>query len=106
MSDKHHSDGVFAFALGLLAGIAGGAVIGVLVAPMNGLRLRIRLRNFLQSLPVRVEGELEPDSHTRQFIDRTRVKLENRVEQAQHNRHARRVAHAKEREESASGARD
>ena len=42
-SHQNSSDDVFSFALGLLAGVAGGAVAALLFAPMRGTRLRVHL---------------------------------------------------------------
>ncbi|MBK8191011.1 MAG: YtxH domain-containing protein [Vampirovibrionales bacterium] len=106
-SNRHEEsagDDVFAFSLGLLVGGLFGSALALLLAPMSGREMRHRVRIFVESLPERVEDEMDPASPTRQFIDRTRVKIENRVEKAQHDRYARRVADAKQREESASGA--
>lgn len=96
-------DGIFGFLLGGIIGVAGGLVLGTLYAPKKGTELKKDLDVFFQSLPERFEEEMEPDSQTRQFIDRTRVRFEDRLEKMAASKAAKKQADAKQREAAAAG---
>lgn len=100
---NNDSDGTFGFLLGGLFGLAGGVLLGTLYAPKKGTALQEDLDIMLQSIPERIEEELEPDSQTRQFLDKTRVKFEGRLEKMAASKEAKIQADAKKREAAAAG---
>lgn len=100
---QNDSDGIFGFLLGGLMGVAGGLLLGTLYAPKKGSELKKDLDVFFESLPDRFEEEMEPDSQTRQFIDRTRVKFEDKLEKMSASQAAKKQADAKRREAAAAG---
>ncbi len=104
MSHSSSSDNTLEFLLGALIGAAGGVVLGMLYAPKKGTELQEDAKIFLDSLPERLDDEMAPDSKTRQWLDKTRYKLEDRIDRYQTQRSARQLRDAKEREAAASGS--
>ncbi len=100
---RESDDGIFSFLLGLTLGMVGGGIVAVLFAPKAGDETRKDVREFIEALPDRIDGEMEPYSKSRQFIDRTRANIENRVDKISKERKAKNMAEAKRREEAASG---
>lgn len=101
---KDNDDGIAAFMLGLLAGLAGGAVLGVLFAPKSGEEMREDLGDLTQNLPKKLNDEINnPQSKAREFIDRTRYNIESQVDKVKKDIEADRMARAKRAEETASG---
>jgi len=103
MANKHSDDGVFALLLGMILGVLGGTLAGFLYAPKPGKAFRKDVKTWVQNLPELIEDEMEPDSRSRKFIERTRHNLENQVENLGKTRQATRMAQAKQREQYASG---
>ena len=101
---KDNDDGISAFMLGLIAGLAGGAIAGVLFAPKSGDEMREDLGDIAQNLPKKFNDELNnPKSKARSFIDRTRYNIESQVDKVKNDIEADRMARAKRAEELASG---
>lgn len=98
------SDGIFTFIAGMAVGILGGALAGILVAPKSGDELRADAHAFVRNLPTRMNDELHnPNTRTREFIDKTRYSIESQVGKVKKDRSADRMAKAKQAEEMASG---
>ncbi len=102
--NRENDDGLFAFILGMVLGAIGGGIAGRLYAPKKGSHFRGDVKDFLHTLPEKLENEMEPHSHTRQFIDRTRINLETQIEQAEKDKKSRRLAKARRREQVALGS--
>ncbi len=100
---QNNDDGVFALLLGMLLGAFGGVIYGFLYAPKKGKAFRSDVKQWVQSLPEIIEGEMEPDSRSRRFFEKTRYSLEDQVESMSQSRLAARLAKAKQREQQASG---
>lgn len=104
MSKDNHDDGIFTFLAGMTLGMLGGAVAGILFAPKSGDELRADAQEFVKTLPGKVNDELRnPNTRTREFIEKTRYSIENQVGKVKKDRSARSMAKAKEAEELASG---
>ncbi len=104
MSNSSSSDKTLEFLLGALIGGAAGVLVGMLYAPKKGTELQEEAREFIDSLPDRLDDEMAPDSKTRKWLDKTRYKLEDRIDRYQNQRSARQERDAKEREAAASGS--
>lgn len=100
---QNNNDGVFALLLGMLLGVAGGAIYGFLYAPKKGKIFRKDVKQWLKNLPELIEDEMEPNSRSRKFIDKTRYNFEDQVDSLNKNRRASRIAKAKQREQEALG---
>lgn len=101
---REDGDGIFTFLAGMTLGMLGGAVAGLLFAPKSGDELRADAHDFIRTLPGRVNDELRnPNTRTREFIDRTRYNIEAQVGKVKKNREADRQAKAKHAEELAAG---
>ena len=101
---RDNDDDISAFMLGLVAGLAGGAMMGVLFAPKSGDELREDINEVAQNLPRRLNDEMKnPQSRARSFIDRTRYNIESQVDRVKRDIEADRMARAKQAEEMASG---
>jgi gas vesicle protein len=101
---REDGDGIFTFLAGMTLGMLGGAVAGLLFAPKSGDELRADAQDFFRTLPGRVNDELRnPNTRTREFIDRTRYNIESQVGKVKKNREADRQAKAKHAEELAAG---
>lgn len=101
---RDQQDSVWPFVFGLLAGLAGGTVAGLLLAPKSGDEFREDIQNSVRNLPETLNNEFSnPSGNARQFIDRTRYNIEARVDRAKREREAERLAKAKREEELASG---
>lgn len=92
------------FLLGALFGAAAGVAVGLLYAPKKGTELQEDVKTFIDTLPEKIDDEMAPDGKTRQWIDKTRYKLEDQIDQYQSNRTAKQHRSAKEREAAASGS--
>jgi len=104
MARDNDDDGISAFMVGLVAGIAGGALMGILFAPKSGDELREDINDLAQNLPQRLKDEVsDPRSRAREFIDRTRHSIEHQVDKVKKDIEADRMARAKQAEESATG---
>ena len=99
-----HDDGVFALLLGMLLGGVAGGVAGILFAPKKGQVVRSEIKDFMVHLPDKLSCEMDPHSSTRQFIDRTRINIENQLERVEGDKQAKRLADAKRKELLASGS--
>lgn len=103
-SYKRDGDGLFQFLLGMVLGMLGGGAIGILFAPKSGDALRADANAFVRNLPGKVNEELNnPNTRTREFIDKTRYNIESQVGKVKKDREADRMAKAKKAEELASG---
>ncbi len=101
---RNTDDGIFTFLAGMTLGVLGGAVAGLLFAPKSGDELRADTQNFVRTLPNRVNDELSnPNTRTREFIDKTRYNIESQVGKVKKDREAGRMAKAKQAEELAAG---
>lgn len=101
---REDGDGIFTFLAGMTLGMLGGAVAGLLFAPKSGDELRADAQDFIRTLPGRVNDELRnPNTRTREFIDKTRYNIEAQVGKVKRNREADRQAKAKHAEELAAG---
>ncbi len=101
---QQEDDGIFAFVVGLLAGLLGGAAAGLLLAPKPGDALRSDTYRVARTLPKLLNEEFtNPDAQTRQFIAKAQHNLANQVGKVKKDRAAGRMAKAKEAEELASG---
>lgn len=101
---KQNDDGIFTFLAGMTLGVFGGALAGLLFAPKSGDELRADTQEFVRHLPGRVNEELRnPNTRTREFIDKTRYSIESQVGKVKKGRDADRMAKAKRAEELASG---
>jgi len=100
---KSDTDGLYAF---LLGAVIGGVVAGfaaLLFAPRPGREFRQEIQHSLRHLPDWLENELEPESQARQWIDKTRYRFEDRVNDVSHSLQSARLAKAKAREDRAAG---
>jgi gas vesicle protein len=100
-SSSHESDD-FGFSLlaGLLLGGLAGALAGILYAPKSGSELR----EDLGALPKKLNDELTaPEGKARKLMTKTKLNLENKVEQVSDAIQARKMAKAKRLEDMASG---
>jgi gas vesicle protein len=98
------SDGIFTFIAGMTLGMVGGTLAGILFAPKSGDELRADAHTFVRNLPTRFNDELRnPNTRTREFIDKTRYNIESQVGKVKKDRQADRMAKAKRAEELASG---
>ncbi len=89
---------------GLLFGFLAGVLFGLLFAPKSGRELQ----NDVQRLVDRLPDELDRQwSHSKvrywDLLDKTKDRLENKIEQRKHRKQALRLANAKRREEADSG---
>ena len=101
---RQNDDGIFVFLAGLTMGMLGGTLAGLLFAPKSGDELRANTQKFITSLPGRVNDEFSnPNTRTREFIDKTRYSIESQVGKVKKGRDADRMAKAKLAEELASG---
>ncbi|HEY9687196.1 MAG TPA: YtxH domain-containing protein [Coleofasciculaceae cyanobacterium] len=101
---RQNDDGIFAFLAGMFLGLFGGVLAGLLFAPKSGDELRGDAQKFVSTLPSRVNQELSnPNTRTREFIDKTRYSIESQVGKVKKDRDADRMAKAKRAEELASG---
>jgi gas vesicle protein len=101
---RSDSDGIFTFIAGMTFGILGGVLGGILFAPKSGDELRADAHVFARNLPTRVNNELRnPNTRTREFIDKTRYNIESQVGKVKKDRNADRQARAKRAEELATG---
>lgn len=97
-------DGIFTFIAGMVVGLLGGALGGILFAPKSGDELRADAHTLVRNLPSRMNDELRnPNTRTREFIDKTRYSIESQVGKVKKERDADRMAKAKRAEEMASG---
>jgi len=101
---READDGILTFLAGMALGILGGGIAGILLAPKSGDELRDDFNIFVRSLPSRVNEEFRnPNTRTREFIEKTRYSIENQVGKVKKDRDAGRMAKAKHAEEIASG---
>ena len=101
---RDNDDDISSFMLGLVAGLAGGALAGILLAPKSGDELREDINDLAQKLPKRLNDEIgNPQGRARSFIDRTRYNIESQVDKVKKDIEADRMARAKQAEEMASG---
>lgn len=101
---RNDGDGIFTFLAGMTLGMLGGAVAGLLLAPKSGEELRADAQEFIRTLPDRVNDELHnPNTRTREFIEKTRYNIETQVGKVKKDREADRMAKAKQAEEIAAG---
>lgn len=101
---RENDDGIFAFMAGMVLGAVAGGVVGLLTAPKSGDELRQDAQEFIVHLPEKLSDELRnPNTKTREFIEKTRYSIENQVGKVKRDREADRMAKAKRAEELASG---
>lgn len=101
---RNGGDDIFTFVAGMTVGLIGGTVAGILFAPKSGDELRADVQDFVVNLPSKVNDELRnPNTRTREFIDKTRYSIESQVGKVKRDRDADRMAKAKRAEELASG---
>lgn len=101
---REDGDGIFTFLAGMTLGMLGGAVAGLLFAPKSGDELRADAQEFIKTLPGRLNDEFRnPNTRTREFIDKTRYSIEAQVGKVKKSREAERHAKAKHAEELAAG---
>jgi gas vesicle protein len=101
---READDGILTFLAGMALGMIGGGLMGILLAPKSGDELRADANAFVRSLPNRVNDEFRnPNTKTREFIEKTRYSIENQVGKVKKDRDAGRMAKAKEAEELATG---
>jgi gas vesicle protein len=101
---REGDDGIFTFLAGMALGMLGGGLMGILFAPKSGDELRADANAFVRNLPSRVNEEFSnPNTRTREFIEKTRYSIENQVGKVKKDRQAGRMAKAKEAEEMATG---
>ena len=101
---RQNDDGIFLFLAGMTLGLFTGGLLGLLFAPKSGDELREDAARIAKTLPGKINDELKnPHGKTREFIDKTRVSIENQVGKVAQNREADRMAKAKRAEELASG---
>lgn len=104
MVPRENDDGIFTFLLGMIFGVLGGVVAGILFAPKSGDELRADAQDFMRALPGRLNDEINnPNTRTREFIEKTRYSIESQVGKVKRDRDADRMAKAKRAEELASG---
>ena len=101
---REHNDGIAEFLLGMILGVAGGALLGILFAPKSGQETRQDVRAFFEDLPDKVKDDMQnPEGKTRGFFGKTLLKLEDQVGKVNKAIRAGKMAEAKKREEIASG---
>lgn len=90
------TDNSIVFGLGLLAGVVGGIIAGVMLAPKSGEETRKDLVNkaksIKKSLPKKIESAKEKSLRS---IERTTVSIENIIEDVQNSLKAKKMANAK-----------
>ena len=90
------TDNSIVFGLGLLAGVVGGIIAGVMLAPKSGEETRKDLVNkaksIKKSLPKKIECAKEKSLRS---IERTTVSIENIIEDVQNSLKAKKMANAK-----------
>ncbi|MDX2085632.1 MAG: YtxH domain-containing protein [Candidatus Melainabacteria bacterium] len=93
-------DGIAEFLGGLLIGLIVGFAASILSTPQAGKDTRRSARD----LSNRVRQDIQnPYGKTRTMLDKTRYRLENKLERATQERKAAKVSLAKQREANASG---
>jgi gas vesicle protein len=101
---READDGILTLLAGMALGMIGGGLMGILLAPKSGDELRADANAFVRSLPNRVNDEFRnPNTKTREFIEKTRYSIESQVGKVKKDRDAGRMAKAKEAEELATG---
>lgn len=101
---NERDDSIVSFLLGLTAGVIGGTVAGLLLAPKSGDELREDINAFVKDLPDKLDNEItNPEGNTRNLINRAKINIEARVDQVKKDREADRQQKAKMAEELASG---
>lgn len=101
---NERDDSLVSFLLGLTAGVIGGTVAGILLAPKSGDEMREDINAFVKDLPGKLDNEMKnPEGSTRNLINKARLNIEARVDQVKKDREADRQQKAKLAEELASG---
>ncbi len=101
---KESDDGIFTFIAGMAVGLLSGGLMGLLFAPKSGDELRADLHEAVRNLPGKINDEFRnPNTRTREFIDRTRYNIEDQMGKVKRDWDADRMAKAKRAEELASG---
>jgi len=91
-----NTDNSIIFGLGLLAGVVGGIIAGVMLAPKSGEETRKDLANkakaIKKNLPKKIESAKEKSLRS---IERTTVTIKNIIEDVQNSLKAKKMANAK-----------
>jgi gas vesicle protein len=94
------TDNSIVFGMGLLAGVVAGIVIGVLYAPKSGEETRNDLNEKMQKIKEKFPSDVEKAKEkSLQVIERTKLSIENALEDIQESMKARKMANAKDMEE-------
>ncbi len=92
-------DTSISFGLGLLAGVVGGIVAGVLLAPKSGDEARADLvekaTKIKENFPKKIEHAKKKSLRS---IEKTKASIENIIEDIQDSMKAQKMASAKEKE--------
>ena len=90
------ADTSISFALGLLAGVVGGIVGAVLLAPQSGEKTRedlmVKMKKIKNNFPKKIECAKNKSLRT---IEKTKVSLENMIEDMHESIKAKKMANAK-----------
>lgn len=93
------SPGTAEWLLGLFLGLLAGGVLALLFAPKTGKEFQSDVKVWLNDLPDTLRDEMDrAKSRSEQWMDKTRFRIEDRMERYQTWRGARRQAKAKKRE--------
>lgn len=93
----------FGFFFGILAGIIGG----ILFAPKPGRELQEDIQDTINKMPDNLtERFSDSKSQYKDFMGRTRYRIESKLERMDERKRASRMAKAKRREEKESGVYD
>jgi gas vesicle protein len=97
---NNQDNGFFTFLSGIVLGVVGGSVLGLLFSPKSGDEIRQDFNTLVQSFPEKMSQELQSP---KSFIEKTKCKIENRVDKVKEDRAASRLAKAKAEEMASSG---
>ena len=87
------------FAIGVLLGVIGGAIVGLIFAPKKGEETVKDIKNAVSSAKEKIEPELEKTkSKAREFLEQAKCKLEAQYNKIKENYKARKLADAKNKE--------
>lgn len=89
---------------GLILGLLGGALAGILFAPKPGKELQDDVQRFVNRLPESMEDGLSRSkTQYSELVDKTKQRIEVKLDQRAQRKQALRMAEAKRREELEAG---
>jgi gas vesicle protein len=104
MSSNTNDDSILGFVFGLLVGLLGATVAGILYAPKRGTQTRDDVWLFTRTLTGKVSKDIKnPYGRTRGFFDKTRFRVENRIDRVTDSILAGKLKRAKRLEDSENG---